>query len=119
MVTMQYFEKPKIVVLKGEEAVEVLNNYIKELGENKPEELTEGQTKAMIKLAEGLIQTIEHESSNQENKQEIPQLLNKLGTKLAAKLSQLFHEESSTTSPSQTTSPLIHDLPTPLNQQIR
>ena len=63
---MQYFEKPEVYVLKGEEAIETLNNYIHELKEGTAQELTEEQTKAMIKLAEGLIQTIQNDTPTRE-----------------------------------------------------
>ncbi len=63
---MEYLEKPEIVVLKGKDAIETLHNYICELEEGSAEELTEEQTKAMIKIANGLIQSIQNGSSDQD-----------------------------------------------------
>ncbi len=64
---MEHFERPSIVVLKGEEAIETLNNYIHELKEGSAEELTEEQTRVMIKVAEGLIQTIHDSTTTHES----------------------------------------------------
>ena len=59
---MQEFKRPQTYVLKGEEAVEALNEYINEITSNTPEELTEHQANFMVKLAQSLIQTIENET---------------------------------------------------------
>lgn len=63
---MEYLEKPEVVVLKGKEAIETLNNYICELKQGSAEELTEEQAKAMIKIANGLIQSIRNGSCGQD-----------------------------------------------------
>ncbi len=60
---MQYWQHPEIVVLKGEEAIEVLEEYINELREGKAEELTPNQTNIMIKLAKSLISAIDEETT--------------------------------------------------------
>ncbi len=116
---MHYCDRPQIVVLKGEEAVEGLTNYIRELRENKPEELTEGQTEVMIKLAEGLIQAIKNEPSTTEKKLEIHRLFNRLTSAMSTSLSKLLQEPSPPTSPTQTISSLNHHLLPPKKQQFQ
>ncbi len=113
---MQYCERPQTYVLKGEEALEVLNKYVEELKENKPEELTEEQAKIMIKLAKGLIHTIEKEPSPHQSRLETPQLLNKLRRTISSNLYKLLQEPSPPTSPTQTISSLDHHL-SPQNKQ--
>jgi hypothetical protein len=68
---MQYFERPRTVVLKGGEAVAALKEYILELQRGEAEELTQEQTDAMIKLAKALISTIKSEKQTQP-KTEVP-----------------------------------------------
>ena len=58
---MQPLKRPEIYVLKGEGAVNVLEAYVAELRENRPDELTETQAEALVKLAEGLITAIDEE----------------------------------------------------------
>ncbi len=60
VIQMQYQEKPEIIVVQGEAAIDTLKNYILGLKEGSADELTEEQTKAMIKIAKGLIQSIEN-----------------------------------------------------------
>jgi hypothetical protein len=55
---MQPLKRPKSYVLKGEGAVNVLEAYVAEMKENRPDELTETQAEALVKLAEGLITAI-------------------------------------------------------------
>ncbi len=69
---MQHFEKPKIVVLEGEEAIKILNDYIHELKEGSAEELAEEQTRVMIKAAEGLMQTSQDDTLTQESSRKAP-----------------------------------------------
>ncbi len=57
---MQSFEIPKFPVLYGEDAVQALKSYIKEIEEQTVEGLSERQTKALICVAQGLISTIEN-----------------------------------------------------------
>ena len=59
---MQTIEIPEFPTLCGEEAVKALYEYVRELEEQKNEELTEKQTEALIKLALGLIAAIETET---------------------------------------------------------
>jgi len=60
---MEYCQRPKIRVLQGTSAIEALKRYVEELEENTPEELTEAQTEAMIKLTKGLISAIQDETT--------------------------------------------------------
>lgn len=62
---MQYHEMPETIVVQGEVAIDTLNNYIYGLKEGSAEELTEEQTKAMIKIAKGLIRSIENDTPTQ------------------------------------------------------
>jgi hypothetical protein len=59
---MQFIEIPEFPILRGEEAVKALNEFIIELKEQRGKELTAKQTKALIKLAKGLIHSIETET---------------------------------------------------------
>ena len=60
---IQILEFPK---LRGEEAIEALNAFIRELEEQRGQELTDKQTNALIKFSSGLISSIETE--NQSNR---------------------------------------------------
>jgi len=61
---MQLIEIPQFPTLRGQDAIEALNEIIKELEEQKGKELTEKQAKALIKFANGLISSIEAEMSS-------------------------------------------------------
>lgn len=56
---MRQIEIPKTVVLHGEKAINALYDFISELETQKPQELTEKQTAALIRVAKGLISSIE------------------------------------------------------------
>jgi len=58
---MQPIEIPKFPTLHGENAIKALHDFINELEEQKSGELTEKQTRALIKFAEGLISSLEVE----------------------------------------------------------
>jgi len=58
---MQPIEIPKFPILHGEKAIKALRDFINELEEQGSGELTEKQTRALIKFAEGLISSIEVE----------------------------------------------------------
>ena len=58
---MQSIEVPKLRRLHGEKAVEALYSFVDELKEQRGEEFTDEQTKALIKFASGLISSIEGE----------------------------------------------------------
>ena len=66
MIEMQNIELPKFKVLKGKEAIKVLHEYIDELQQGKENILTEEQTSFMIKIAQGLISSIENETKSEE-----------------------------------------------------
>lgn len=56
---MQAVEIPYFPVLRGEEAIKALQGFIREVKEEKSEELTFKQTRTLIKVAKGLISSIE------------------------------------------------------------
>lgn len=56
---MQPIRKPKIVYLKGKEAVEALSTFIDDLENQRGGELTDKQTDALIRVANELIASIE------------------------------------------------------------
>jgi hypothetical protein len=58
---MQFVEIPEFPRLRGQKAVEALYEFVDELEEQRGEELTDKQTKALIKFARGLISSIEVE----------------------------------------------------------
>ena len=59
---MRHIEIPEFPVLRGEKAIKALYDFIDELEEQRGKELTEKQTTALIKLAKGLISSIEAET---------------------------------------------------------
>jgi hypothetical protein len=77
---MQPLKIPELPILRGEEAINALHEYIRELEEQKNEELTEKQTKALIKLAQELISAIETEthSAREDEKIKSPSLVAQL-----------------------------------------
>ena len=58
---MEFAEIPRFLILHGEEAIESLYDFIKEFQEERSAELTDKQVRALIKLAKGLICSIEGE----------------------------------------------------------
>ena len=56
---------PEFPRLQGEEAIEALHNFIKELGEKDNKDLTKKQTKTLKKVAKGIITAIEAEMSGE------------------------------------------------------
>jgi hypothetical protein len=59
---MRYIEIPETPKIQGEDAILALKSYVKELQEEKGNtELSPKQTRAMIKLANGLISSIQTE----------------------------------------------------------
>ena len=62
MMEMQPVEIPEFPRLRGEEAIEALQNLIRELQEQRGKELTDKQTNALIKFSLGLISSIEEEN---------------------------------------------------------
>jgi len=59
---MEFLEIPEFPILHGEEAINAINDFIKELEEQKSRKLTEKQAKTLIKFAKGLITAIEAET---------------------------------------------------------
>jgi hypothetical protein len=58
-------EIPEFPVLRGQEAIDALNEIVKELKEHKDKELTVKQAKALTKFANGLILSIQAEMSSE------------------------------------------------------
>jgi len=50
---------PEFPILRGEKAVKALRDFIAELEEQRGKELADKQTKALIKIAKGLISSIQ------------------------------------------------------------
>lgn len=69
MKEMQYIEIPKFPVFRGEKAIKFLRSFINELAEHRSEELTKKQATTLIKIANGLISTIEAEMCKKEKPQ--------------------------------------------------
>ncbi|MCW3980240.1 MAG: hypothetical protein NWF11_02065 [Candidatus Bathyarchaeota archaeon] len=59
---MREFEVPKFQVVRGKEAINALSEYISELEQYDGEDLSRTQITALIKLAKGLISSIENET---------------------------------------------------------
>jgi len=59
---MQFIEIPEFEILRGEKAIEALYVFINELEGQRGKELTDKQTDALIKMAKGLISSIETET---------------------------------------------------------
>jgi hypothetical protein len=97
MITMQALELPKSQILQGNEAIDALNEYISELHQYNGEDLTKTQTNALIKLAKGLISTIENETSSADRMKE-PNLMTQVRWTLS-RLLQHSSEDLSSTSP--------------------
>jgi hypothetical protein len=58
---MQFIEIPDFPRLRGEKAIEALYDFVDEREEQRGEELTDKQAKALIKFVWGLISSIEAE----------------------------------------------------------
>lgn len=88
---MQYIEIPEFPTLRGKEAIKALNEYISELKERRSKELTKKQTKALIKLARGLISAIEAEtlSAAAEKKIKSPRFIAELKKAILKRFSEL------------------------------
>lgn len=54
---------PEFPILRGQDAIDALNEIVKELKEQKDKELTVKQAKALTKFANGLILSIQAEMS--------------------------------------------------------
>jgi len=63
---MQYMKIPEFPVFRGEKAIRFLHDFANELEEQRSEELTEKQAATLIKIAKGLISSIEAEVCTKE-----------------------------------------------------
>ena len=63
---MRYIEIPEFPVFRGEKAIKFLRDFANELEEHRSEELTVKQAAALIKIAKGLISSIEAEMCTKE-----------------------------------------------------
>ena len=68
---MQFIEIPEFPRLRGEKAIKALYDFINELEEQRGKELTDNQTTALIKLAKGLISSIEAEKRSDTSDKEM------------------------------------------------
>lgn len=93
VVGMQPYYKPKTIVLKGEDAIQALNNYVKEVEEGQAEELTKKQARAMVKVAKGLISAINADARTQKPVRNASLLL-KLKETVIKHVSQTFSESA-------------------------
>lgn len=93
VVEMQPYYKPKTIVLKGEDAIQALNNYVKEVEEGQAEELTKKQARAMVKVAKGLISAINADARTQKPVRNASLLL-KLKETVIKHVSQTFSESA-------------------------
>ena len=59
---MQNVRIPEFPMLRGEEAIEALEEFVRELEEQRGKELTDKQTTALIKFSFGLIASIQAEN---------------------------------------------------------
>jgi phage host-nuclease inhibitor protein Gam len=88
---MQYLNIPKFPTLRGEDAIKALNDYVQELVEQKPEELTDKQVTTLTKFAEGLISSIQSQTPSKSLKPR-PSLLSRIG--LSSKISSVLGASS-------------------------
>lgn len=56
---MKPIEMPRIVYLRGEEAIEALSTFVNELEKQRGKRLTDNQTDALMRVANKLITSIE------------------------------------------------------------
>jgi len=59
---MQHVKIPEFPILRGEEAIEALQEFVRELEEQRGKELTDKQITALTKLSFGLISSIQAEN---------------------------------------------------------
>jgi len=114
---VEYLYKPEVVTFQGEEAKKILEEYIRELEENRPEELTTAQAEAMMRVARGLITVIEGEppvSSVKRQRSFFPTVIRVLKDRLAPLAREEDHgHRVGDTEPSTD----CHHQPLPVNQQ--
>ena len=88
LIETQSIETPEFPRLCGEEAIEALCCHILELEEQRGKELTDKQTTALIKLAKGLISSIEAETRMVTHNKEIKE--GRFVTRLKKQLQNTF-----------------------------
>jgi hypothetical protein len=88
---MQYLNIPTFPTLRGEAAIKTLNDYIRDLAEQKPEGLTDEQVTTLTKFAKGLISSIQSQTPSKRLKPR-PSLLSRIG--LSSKISSVFGASS-------------------------
>ncbi len=71
---MEYLKIPEFPRLRGEKAIKALYDFIDELEEQRGKELTEKQITALIKLAKGLIASIEAETRSGTSDKDIKEM---------------------------------------------
>jgi uncharacterized protein (DUF2344 family) len=119
VVEMEYLHMPEIVTFEGEEAKKILEEYIMELEQNKPDELTESQAKVMKRVARELISVIEGETQTPPLKRQ-NSFFPAVARTLKERLQQLVREEDQVSLTSQTgQSKDCHHQPLSLNQQFK
>jgi hypothetical protein len=119
MMKMEYPQKPEIVTFQGEEAKRVLEEYVRELEQNKPDELTEAQAKVMKRVARELIAVIEGETQTPPSKRQ-HSLFSAVARALRKHRAQLSTEESRLLIAGETEqSNDCRHQPLPLNQQFK
>jgi len=115
---MQHYYKPKVLVLKGEDEIKALEEYIMELKCNKPEELSQKQAQVMRKLAKGLVSAIEEESIYQKSLAR-PHFLPKLETTIKNYISKIFEESEEPTNKRHTYFlNIVHRYPSPVKHEM-
>jgi hypothetical protein len=65
VIDTRMIEVPEFPILRGQDAIDALNEIIEEFKEQKGKELTAKQAKALIKFADGLILSIQAEMSSE------------------------------------------------------
>lgn len=113
---MQQFEMPKLQVLEGKEAIVALKEYIKELNEKGDEDLTQRQINVLIKLADGLISTIESEPHSPESREK-PQILTRLKNVIAENLVSIKEDPRYATEKNTSQNSILYP-PTPPQQRM-
>jgi len=81
---MQFIDIPESPRLRGEKAIEALYDFVDELEKQRSEELTDKQTKTLIKFAKGLISSIEAETQLGTSEKDIKEIavMNQLKKKI-------------------------------------
>ncbi|MFX0202396.1 MAG: hypothetical protein ACFFCW_40340 [Candidatus Hodarchaeota archaeon] len=85
---MELLEIPKLPVLRGEEAIWALSNFINELEEQRGKELTDKQCSALIRLAKGLMSSIEEDIKSEISNKNVME--KRFATKLKKQLQNKF-----------------------------